>query len=181
MEEILIPMECLYDIPSVNQMSMPSYKKGDIFMFNPHHEIHVELDEHGVFKEIDNDLCDFTCKYPDLLLNGTYYQINEKIADKDIKSLDDETLKSLYYIGYLDKRLKVEEENNKPTKTNKPKNKTTQKPTAETYTAIASKLGMKSATFKKACFNELGINIKDMRKRCPKTQANKIKKCLSKK
>lgn len=51
MEEILIPMLCLYDIPSLNQMSMPSYKKGDIFMFNPDHEIHLELFEHDVFKK----------------------------------------------------------------------------------------------------------------------------------
>lgn len=179
MEEILIPMECLYDIPSVNQMSMPSYKKGDIFMFNPHHEIHVELDEHGVFKEVDNKLCDFTCKYPDLLVNGTYYQINEKIADKDINSLDEETRRSLYYIGYIDKKLKIKEENNKPTKTNNPKNKTTKKSTSKTYVAIASKLGMKSVDFKKACSDKLGINIKDMRKKCPKTQANKIRKALT--
>ena len=180
MEEILIPMECLYDIPSLNQMSMPSYKKGDIFMFNPHHDVHVELDEHGVFKEVENNLCDFTCKYPDLLLNGTYYQIDEKIADEDIKSLDEETLRSLYYIGYIDKRLKTKKENNKQPKTNKPKNKTTQKPTAETYAMIARKLGIKSVDFKKACFDVLGIEVKDMRKKCPKKQMTKILKKLGK-
>lgn len=181
MEDILIPMECLYDIPSLNQMAMPSYKAGDIFMFNPYHEVHVELDEHGVFKEVENNLCNFTCKYPDLVINGERYQINDKIADKDINALDNETLKSLIYIGYIDKRLKTKEKDNKQPKSDKSKNKTTQKPTSETYAAIASKLGLKSADFKKACFDDLGINVKDMRKTCPKTQANKIKKCLSNK
>lgn len=186
MEEILIPMECIYDIPSLNQMSMPSYKAGDIFMFNPYHEVHVELDEHGVFKEVDNNLCYFTCKYPDININGKLYQVNEEIADKDIEALDDETLKSLLYIGYIDKRLKelkpriennIEIDNkpndiktdNKSIKTSKAK-----KPTSETYAIIASKLGFEKDEFKKACFDELGINIRDMRKKCPKSQMNKI-------
>ena len=25
-------------------------------MFNPYHEVHVELDEHGVFKDVENNL-----------------------------------------------------------------------------------------------------------------------------
>lgn len=179
MEDILIPMECLYDIPSLNQMAMPSYKAGDIFMFNPYHEVHVELDEHGIFKEVENNLCNFTCKYPDLVINGERYQVNDKIADKDINALDNETLKSLIYIGYIDKRLK--EKSDTPNKNKKPiKKQKITKPTAETYVAIARKLGLKSADFKKACLDVLGIEIKDMRKNCPKKQMTKILKELGK-
>lgn len=179
MEEILIPMECLYDIPSLNQMAMPSYKAGDIFMFNPYHEVHVELDEHGVFKEVENNLCNFTCKYPDLVINGERYQVNDEIADKDINALDNETLRSLIYIGYIDKRLK--EKSNIPDRDKKPiKKQKTTKPTAKTYVAIARKLGLKSADFKKACFDRLGIEVKDMRKNCPKKQMAKILKELGK-
>lgn len=180
MEEILIPMECLYDIPSLNEMSMPSYKKGDIFMFNPYHEIHVELDEHGVFKEVENNLCNFICQYPDLDINGTVYNIGEEIADKDIKSLDSESLRSLYYIGYIQKVLK---DNNlspkksvkKPTKKSK-----TKKSTAETYTMIASKMGFSTPDFKKACFDVLGIEVKDMRKKAPLKLQKQIIKALGK-
>lgn len=180
MEEILIPVECLYDIPSLNEMSMPSYKKGDIFMFNPYHEIHVELEEHGVFKEIENNLCNFICQYPDLLINGTKYQIGEKVADKDIKSIDTESLKSLYYIGYLQKVL-VKKENPKSVSTKQTKNQKTKKTTAETYTIIASKMNIPSSDFKKQCFDVLGIEIKDMRKKCPKNQKQKIIKALGNK
>lgn len=176
MEEILIPVECLYDIPSLNEMSMPSYKKGDIFMFNPYHEIHVELDEHGVFKEIDNSLCNFVCQYPGLNVNGTQYQIGEQITDKDIKSLDEESLKSLYYIGYI-KKVLIEKKSSKE----KPKCQKVKKPTSETYTIIASKLGVSSTDFKKRCFDVLGIEIKDMRKKCPKNQKTKIIKALGNK
>lgn len=179
MEEILIPMECLYDIPSLNQMSMPSYKAGDIFMFNPYHEVHVELDEHGVFKEVENNLCNFFCHYPDLAINGSKYQIGEEITVKDIKSLDDETLRSLLYIGYIDKRLKIKKqtqnEENKVAKKSKAK-----KTTSETYAIIASKLGFEKDEFKKACLDVLNIEIKDMRKKCPKNQKQKIIKSLRK-
>lgn len=179
MEEILIPMECLYDIPSLNQMSMPSYKAGDIFMFNPYHEVHVELDEHGVFKDVENNLCDFFCHYPDLAINGNKYQIGEEITVKDIKSLDDETLRSLLYIGYIDKRLKIKKqtqnEENKVAKKSKAK-----KTTSETYAIIASKLGFERDEFKKACLDVLNIEIKDMRKKCPKNQKQKIIKSLRK-
>lgn len=179
MEEILIPMECLYDIPSLNEMSMPSYKKGDIFMFNPHHEIHVELDEHNVFKEVENNLCDFICQYPDLSINGTTYQIGEKIARKDIEKLDEESLKSLYYIGYIQKVL-ITKTDNKNQKKKTTKNKKPKKVVAETYTMIASKLGINSADFKKLCFDTLSIEVKDMRKKCPKNQKQKIIKELGK-
>lgn len=180
MEEILIPMECLYDIPSLNQMAMPSYKAGDIFMFNPYHEVHVELDEHGVFKEVENNLCNFTCKYPDLVVNGNRYQLEDKIADKDIKALDDETLRSLIYIGYIDKRLKKYNPNPN-TKQKSVKKQSAKKSTAETYTMTARKLNMSSADFKKQCFDVLGIEIKDMRKKCPKKQMAKILKELGNK
>ena len=40
------------------------------------------------------------------LQSGLFDGIGEKIADKDIKSFDDETLKSLYYIGHIQKKLK---------------------------------------------------------------------------
>ena len=179
MEEILIPMECLYDIPSLNQMAMPSYKAGDIFMFNPYHEVHVELDEHGVFKEVENNLCNFICEYPDLVINGSKYQLEDKIADKDIESLDEETLKSLIYIGYINKRLK-ENNSNANTKPKSIKKQKAKKSTAETYAMTARKLNMSSADFKKQCFDVLGIEIKDMRKKCPKKQMTKILKELGK-
>lgn len=162
MEEILIPMVCLYDIPSLNPMSMPSYKKGDIFMYNPYHEIHVELDEHGCFVEVENNLCDFICQYPHLFVNGTYYEVGEKIADKDIKSFDDETLKSLYYIGHIQKKLK-------PKQATKNKNA---KKVAETYAILAKKLGYNKDDFKTTLLDKAGIEVKDMRKKVP----NKIKK-----
>lgn len=175
MEEILIPMVCLYDIPSLNEMSMPAYKAGDIFMFNPYHEIHVELDEHGVFKEVEDNLCDFFCAYPELNVNGTKYSINEKITDKDIKSLDLESLRSLCYIGYINKRLKEKQKDDKPSK---PKTQNKKKIVAETYATIASKLGLEKTDFKKACFDALGIEVKDMRKKCPKNEGKKIIKAL---
>jgi len=179
MEEILIPMECLYDIPSLNQMSMPSYKAGDIFMFNPYHEVHVELDEHGVFKDVENNLCDFFCHYPDLNINGTKYQVKEEISFKDIEALDDETLKSLLYIGYIDKRLKTKT-NIKNKKKEVAKKSKAKKTTSETYAIIASKLGFEKDEFKKACLDVLNIEIKDMRKKCPKNQKQKIIKSLRK-
>ena len=179
MEEILIPMECLYDIPSLNEMSMPSYKKGDIFMFNPYHEIHVELDEHAVFKEIDNNLCDFFCKYPGLSINGNRYEIDEKIADEDIKSIDEESLRSLYYIGYIQKVVRKKKSDEKAVKKNAKTSKA-KKTNVETYAMIASKLGYKSPDFKKACLDVLGIEIKDMRKKAPLKVKKEIIKKLSK-
>lgn len=173
MEEILIPMECLFDIPSLNHMMMPSYKKGDIFLYNPHHEVHVELEEHGVFKEIDNDLCDFICEYPNLLINETVYNIGQKLSKKDIDSFDTETLKNLYYIGYIKKVLK-QEANNKKSKTNSPKKKNAKKAKAETFATLAKKLNKTNDEFKKAVFDALDIEIKDMRKKVPSKLSKKI-------
>lgn len=163
MEEILIPVECLYDIPSLNHMSMPSYKKGDIFMLNPDHEVHIELQEHGVFKEIDNNLCEFICKYPSLVINKKTYEVNDKILKKDIDSFETETLKNLYYIGYIEKRLINKKKSNKKVS----KNKTTKNKVAETYTMLAKKYGISTPDFKKTILEQAGIEIKDMRKKVP--------------
>lgn len=173
MEEILIPMECLYDIPSLNHMSMPDYKKGDIFMFNPDHEVHVELYEHGVFKEVENNLCEFICQYLGLNINGHIYKIGEKVADKDIESCDESTLKNLYNIGYIQKKLinnkQDKKQVKKKTKTTKAKNKP-----SETYSTLAKKLSKNKDEFKKAVLDSLGIDIKDMRKKVPSNIKKKI-------
>ena len=87
---------------------------------------------------------------------------NCEIADKDIKSFDDETLKSLYYIGHIQKKLK-------PKQATKNKNA---KKVAETYAILAKKLGYNKDDFKTTLLDKAGIEVKDMRKKVP----NKIKK-----
>lgn len=176
MEEILIPMKCRYDIPSLNQMAMPSYKAGDIFLYNPFHEVHVELDEHGCFEEIENKLCKFICQYPDIMLNGKYYQVGEKIADEDIQNTSDEVIKNLCYVGYIQKIFKPQ----KNTSSNKQKNQKAKKTTSETYTILAQKLGLDKTTFKKTIFDKLGIEVKDMRKKVPLKTKKEILKVLGK-
>lgn len=172
MEQVLIPVRCRYDIPSLNPMSMPSYKAGDIFMFNPYHEIHVELDEHNCFEEIDNDLCNFICQYPNVVLGKKQYKVGEKIADKDIKALKDEVIANLCYVGYIQKVLKSSSDNI----TKKPKAK---KSTSETFATLARKLEVDNATFKKTIFDELGIEVKDMRKKVPLQTKKKILKLFN--
>lgn len=169
MEEILIPMECLYDIPSLNHMAMPSYKKGDIFMYNPYHEVHVELEEHGVFKEIDNNLCDFICQYQGLLVGEKQYNDGEKINYEHIKLFNDDVIKNLCVVGYIKKVLKKQKkENVKGTKKQKAK-----KTTSETYTTLGRKLGYESSDFKKKILEVLDIEI-DLRKKVPAKIKKKI-------
>lgn len=174
-EEILIPMRCLYDIPSLNEMSMPSYKAGDIFLFNPFHEVHVELDEHGCFQELENKLCDFICQYPQSNINGNIYNVGDKIASKDIENTDEDVIRNLCYIGYIQKVVK--KENKKPSVKN---NKTSKakKTNAETYTTIARKFAIDKDMFKKRLLDELGIEVKDMRKKVPLNLKKKIIKLL---
>lgn len=182
MEEILIPMECLYDIPSLNHMAMPSYKKGDIFMYNPYHEVHVELEEHGVFKEVENNLCKFICQYQGLLINKKQYDVGEEISDEDIKLFSDTAIKDLCVVGYIQKVLKKEKvsKQQKVTQTKGTKKQTAKKSTSETYATLGRKLGYKSPDFKKEIFNALGIEVKDMRKKVPAKVKKKITEAFGK-
>lgn len=172
MEQVLIPVRCRYDIPSLNPMSMPSYKAGDIFMFNPYHEIHVELDEHNCFEEIDNDLCNFICQYPNVVLGTKQYKVGEKIADKDIKLLQDEVIANLCYVGYIQKVLKSSSDNTA-------KKSKAKKHPSETFTILAKQIGISKDEFKKKIFDELGIEVKDMRKKVPLKTKNKILKLFN--
>ena len=174
LETIEIPVKCRFDIPSLNQMAMPSYKAGDIFLFNPYHEVHVELDEHGCFEEIDNNLCDFICQYPNAVLGSKDYKVGEKIADKDIKALDENVIRDLCYVGYIQKILKTKTSSNNKSKNQKAKNSP-----SETYALLARKIGIDNATFKKTIFDELGIEVKDMRKKVPLKTKTKILKIFN--
>ena len=87
--------------------------------------------------------------------------------------------KSLLYIGYIDKRLKTKT-NIKNKKKEVAKKSKAKKTTSETYAIIASKLRFEKDEFKKACLDVLNIEIKDMRKKCPKNQKQKIIKSLRK-
>lgn len=177
MNEILIPVKCIYDIPSLNEMAMPSYKAGDIFLFNPFHEVHVELDEHGCFQELENDLCDFICQYPQSNINGNIYQIGDKITNEDIEKTDEDVIRNLCYVGYIQKILK------KPTKKSSEKNNKKQKAkktTSETFATLARKYAIDKDVFKKKLLDELGIEVKDMRKKVPLKLKSKIIKLLGK-
>lgn len=173
MEEILIPMIAKCKIEeSIPAMGI-ACKKGDIFMFNPYNEIHVALYDSDLFKNIPKDQCTFFCKYIGGLNLGKFYKYNEEI---DTTELTEENLNDLCMLGYIKKVYNKTKTNSKKSV----KNKTTKKPVSETYTSIARKFNKKSDEFKKAVFELTGIEIKDMRKKAPLKEYNKIIEALNK-
>lgn len=182
--EILIPVRCNFDIESLNHMNMPSYKAGDIFMFNPFHEIHVELEEGGFFTEIEDNECDFTCDY-NMILNHHSYKVGDKITDEDIQAIGKNTIRDLCFVGQLIKRVKGQEvDNNKEEDKQQDKKPQPQKQQTNhmgfvSYAMIAKELKIDGKEFKKRCADELGVIIPDMRKKCPENQIELIKTKLT--
>lgn len=175
MEEIIIPMIANEDIEeSIPAMGI-GCKKGDIFLYNPENQIHVNLKDNGVLKEVPNKKCDFICNFtPRLDIGNREYKFGEVVEQENIEPT---TLYNLTYIGYLKKVVKE----NKNDSDNKSKEKVKPKTKTITYSKLAKEYDLKPKDFKAIILEKLGYNILDMRTNVPSTKLRKIKKVLESK
>lgn len=166
MEELQIPVEVIHDIGEIYSIyGVSTYKTGDIFMFDPNHSMHIELEDSGYFKQIDNSKCDFYSLYPDLDMGDKHYNIGEKL---NVENVSDDALMALTFAGRIRKELKSESK--KPVK-NKKKTKTFK------YKDIAKALNIKFSELKKKAIS-LNIKIDDRDKKVAKAKMNRIIEAL---
>jgi len=170
MEELQIPVEVINDIGEIYSIyGVSTYKTGDIFMFDPNHSMHIELEDSGYFKQIDNSKCDFYSLYPDLNMGDRHYDIDEKI---NVENISDDALTALTFTGRIRKELKTSKpeklkENNKKKKVNK----------TFKYKDVAKALSIKFSELKKKA-NALNIEIADKDKKIAKKKMNEIIEAL---
>lgn len=176
MEELQIPVEVINDIGEIYSIyGVSTYKTGDIFMFNPNHSMHIELEDSGYFKQIDNSRCNFYSLYPELDMGSGCYCFNEKI---DIENISDDALNALTFVGRIRKELKTNKEletaKQKPESKIKKENK---KVKTFKYKDIAKALNIKFSELKKKAI-ALNIEIADRDKKVGKKKMNELIEAL---
>ena len=171
MEGTTFPVEVINDIGEIYSIyGVSTYKTGDIFMFDPNHSMHIELEDSGYFKQVDNSKCDFYSLYPDLNLGDKFYDIDEKI---DVKDLSEDALNSLTIVGRIRKQLKSNDK-----KELKLENKSKKaKRQSFKYKDIAKALNIKFSELKKKAI-ALNIEISDRDKKIAKSKMNQLIEAL---
>lgn len=178
-DKIIIPMIAKEDIEeSIPAMGI-GCKKGEVFMYDPENQIHVNLKDNGVLADMPNNKCDFICNFfPRLELGNHEYEFGEVVNQKNI---DKTVLFNLTFIGYLKKVVKTEEPKQKAEKKEKSQSKTKTNKNNITYTKLAKEYKLSAKDFKEKIAEKLGYNISDMRKNVPSVKLRAIKKILEKK
>lgn len=171
MEQILIPMFATCNIEESVPATGIGCKAGDLFLFNPDNELHIELDDSGCFKPIPNSECEFYALYSPLRIGDKVYHYDDLV---DVSNVNDMLLDDLILIGYLKKvynkvnKNKFPKTKNKSNKNNKPK---------VTYSSLAKELNIDPKQFKQLCLEVLDEKI-DMRKGVSKAKEKKIRASL---